>query len=126
MRVTRNRHIPRAWLELLTVSAQMKQMKKSAETMAEGRFGDSAAKADALSVLSRRRRVTDGDTAQITAPLIEETLFDRSARRHHNRADQAFARFSDTRTDLSRRLLNDMPPLKPEALKEALKKETLA
>lgn len=82
------RNALRAWLDLLTTS---NAIKKSADTALRQQFGVSISRFDVLSALDRagdeglragdlsqRLMVTDGNTTQVTAPLIRDGLVKRT------------------------------------------------
>lgn len=82
------REVLRTWLDLLTAA---NALKKSVDTGFRNEFGMSISRFDVLSALDRagpeglragalsqRLRVTEGNTTQVTAPLIREGLVKRS------------------------------------------------
>lgn len=82
------REVLRSWLDLLTAA---NALKKSVDTRFRCEFGMSISRFDVMSALDRagpeglragalsqRLRVTEGNTTQVTAPLIREGLVKRS------------------------------------------------
>ena len=101
--MTRNREAIRAWLHLLGAS---NAIKKSVDTEFRSAFGLSISRFDVLSALERagseglragaltqQLMVTEGNTTQVTAPLIRDGL----VKRKTSREDARVAIFSLTR-----------------------------
>lgn len=138
--MTKNREALRAWLSLLAAS---NGLKKAVDTRFRNQFGLSIARFDVLSALeragdeglragalTRRLMVTEGNTTQVTAPLIRdglvvrcidpadgraaifritregERLFAEMAKAHGAWIDQAFSNMSASQLKALRRLLN--------------------
>ncbi len=101
--MTRNREAIRAWLHLLSAS---NAIKKSVDTEFRNSFGLSISRFDVLSALERagpaglragaltqQLMVTEGNTTQVTAPLIRDGL----VKRKTSREDARVAIFSLTK-----------------------------
>ena len=149
------REVLRTWLDLLTAA---NALKKSVDTGFRNEFGMSISRFDVLSALDRagpeglragalsqRLRVTEGNTTQVTAPLIREGLVKRStdpedkrgavfrltrkgeklfakmADSHRQWIVDAFAEFSEPQLKSLRRLLGrlDAPGAVAAAKKDA-------
>jgi len=130
----------RAWLQLLRIAGGLK---KSMDARLRGRFGVSISRFDVMSALERagadglragelsqRLRVTEGNTTQVTAPLIRdglvkritdredarvaifkltkkgETLFAEMAEEHRRWVAEAFSGLSSAQIDSMRKLLD--------------------
>lgn len=90
-----DRNALRAWLDLLTAS---NAIKKSADTALRSQFGVSISRFDVMAALDRangeglragdlsqRLMVTEGNTTQVTAPLIRDGLIKRTPSRDDGR-----------------------------------------
>ncbi|MEO1242666.1 MAG: MarR family transcriptional regulator [Pseudomonadota bacterium] len=90
-----DRNALRAWLDLLTAS---NAIKKSADTALRNQFGVSISRFDVMAALDRangeglragdlsqRLMVTEGNTTQVTAPLIRDGLVKRTPSRNDGR-----------------------------------------
>lgn len=142
--MTGDRDPTRAWLDLLAAS---NAIKKSVDTLFRTEFGVSIARFDVMAALARagsaglragelsqQLMVTEGNTTQVTAPLVRdglvrrrtgehdarvaifsltkkgERLFERMAEAHHSFIAEAFANFSKADIMALRSLLERVSP----------------
>lgn len=147
--MTGDRDATRAWLDLLAAS---NAIRKSVDTLFRNEFGVSIARFDVMAALARagheglragelsqQLMVTEGNTTQVTAPLVRdglvrrktarhdarvaifsltkkgERLFERMAEAHHAYIAETFAGFSKTDMIALRSLLERVSPRRQSA-----------